>query len=227
MGFTEKNLHKSQYPLIGFGGKRIEALGKIELNVTFGEGNTQRTELITFDVVDIAYPYNAIFGRNNIIKFAAVINQAYLCMKIPIARGVITILGNQEEARRCEDNASCAMKNVHAIEAANNEDEEKEAKPPNFEQHDKEGVLPAKHIKKVLLCEDVPDRTVTIGRGLEEADEARLIQFLRNNQDVFAWSSSDLRGVSREVMEHELKVDPKVKLRKRLRTMSEDRKKVA
>ena len=75
MGFTEKNLHKSQYPLISFGGKRIEALGKIELNVTFGEGNTQRTELITFDVVDIAYPYNAIFGCNNIIKFAAVINQ--------------------------------------------------------------------------------------------------------------------------------------------------------
>ena len=108
MGLTEKNLHKSQYPLIGFGGKRIEALGKIELNVTFGEGNTQRTELISFDVVAIAYPYNAIFGRNSIIKFAAVINQTFLCMKIPTAGGVITILGNQEEARRCKDNAACA-----------------------------------------------------------------------------------------------------------------------
>ena len=43
MGFTEQALKKSQYPLIGFGGKRIEALGKIELNVTFGEGATQRT----------------------------------------------------------------------------------------------------------------------------------------------------------------------------------------
>ena len=74
MGITEKNLHKSQYPLIGFGGKRIEALGKIELNVTFGEGNTQRTGLITFDVVDIAYPYNAIFGHNTIIKFGAAIH---------------------------------------------------------------------------------------------------------------------------------------------------------
>jgi len=40
MGFSEKNLHKSQHPLVGFEGKRIEALGKIELNVTFGEGNT-------------------------------------------------------------------------------------------------------------------------------------------------------------------------------------------
>ena len=65
MGFTEKALQKSQYPLIGFRGKRIEALGKIELNVTFGEGVTQRTEAITFDVVDINYPYNAIFDRNS------------------------------------------------------------------------------------------------------------------------------------------------------------------
>ena len=74
--------------------------------MTFGEGNTQRTEIIIFDVVDIAYPYNAIFGRNSIIKFAVVINQAYLCMKIPTAGGVVTVRGNQEEARRCEDNAA-------------------------------------------------------------------------------------------------------------------------
>ena len=74
MGLTEKNLLKSQYPLIGFGRKKIEAIDKIELNVTFGEGNTQRTEAITFNVVDISYPYNAIFGRNTIIKFGAIIH---------------------------------------------------------------------------------------------------------------------------------------------------------
>ena len=120
------------------------------------------------------------------------------------------------------------MKNVHAIEAANAEEEEEEAKPSKFEQHHKEGVIPTEHKKKVLLCEDVPDRTVLISRGLEEAEEARLIQFLRNNQDVFTWSSSDLRGVSHEVLEHSLRVDPKAKPRKQhLRTMSEDRKNAA
>ena len=85
------------------------------------------------------------------------------------------ILGNQKEARRCEDNAACAMKNVHAIDAVNNDDEEEEVKPPSCEQHDKEGVMPAEHMKKVLLCEDVSDRTVMIGRGLQEAEESRLI----------------------------------------------------
>ena len=103
-------------------------------------------------------------------------------MKIPIARGVITILGNQEEARRCEDNVACAMKNVHAIEAADTEEEAEEAKPSKFDQPHKEGVTPGEHTKKVPLCEDVPDRTVTMGRGQEEAEESRLIQFLRNNK---------------------------------------------
>ena len=80
-------------------------------------------------MVDINYPYNAIFGHNTLVKFAAVINQSYLCMKLPPAGGVITVFGNQEEARRCEDNASTANKNVHVIEtpdedtdAANNEE---------------------------------------------------------------------------------------------------------
>ena len=140
-------------------------------------------------MVDINYPYNAIFDRNTLVKFAAVIHQSYLCMKLPSAGGVITVFGNQEEARRCEDNASTANKNVHVIETL---DEDNEA--ANSEEPEKSGgVFPAEHTKKVPLCEDVPDRMVVIGKGLEEAEEARLIQFLRNNQDVFARSSSDLR----------------------------------
>ena len=225
IGLTEKALQKSQYPLTGFGGKRIEALGKIELNITFGEGNTQRTEAITFDVVDIDYPYNAIFGRNTLVKFAAVIHQPYLCMKLPTAGGVIIVFGNQEEARRCEDNTSYANKNVHAIETTETEDTEATAVG---ESQEPEGVSPVERTKKVPLCEDVPDRMVTIGRGLEEAEEARLIKFLRNNQDAFAWSSSDLRGISRDVMEHTLKVEPKAKpVKQGQRPISEEREKAA
>jgi len=225
MGFPEQALKKSQYPLISFRGKRIEALGKIELNVTFGEGAMQRTETITFDVVDINYPYNAIFGRNTLVKFAAVIHQPYLCMKIPSVGGVVTVYGNQEEACRCEDNAYNTNKTVHAIEASEEDTEEFVGEDVHKKN---EGVSPAEHTKKVPLCEDVPNRMVIIGKELEEHEEARLIQFLRNNQDVFAWSSSDLRGVSREVIEHTLTVNPKAKLIKQgQRSMSEERKKAA
>ena len=89
-------------------------------------------------------------------------------------------------------------------------------------------MLPVEHTKKVPLCEDMPDRMVIIGKELEKAEEARLIQFLRNNQDIFTWSSSDLRGVSREVIEHTLIVNPNAKpVKQGQRSMSEERRKAA
>ena len=49
-------------PLYGFGGKQVEAMGKITLLVTFGDQSNSRTVHVTFDVVDMLYNYNAIFG---------------------------------------------------------------------------------------------------------------------------------------------------------------------
>jgi len=178
-------------------------------------------------VVDINYPYNAIFGRNTLVKFAAVIHQPNLCMKIPSAGGVVTVYGNQEEARRCEDNAYSTNKTMHVIEVSEEDTEAFVAEDTQRNQKS-EGVSPVEHTKKVPLCEDVPDRMVIIGKELEEHEEARLLQFLRNNQDVFVWSSSDLRGVSREVIDHTLTVNPKEKpVKQGQRSMSEERKKAA
>jgi hypothetical protein len=75
MGFKREDLQKAEHPLYGFGNKKIKALGKIDVNVTFSKDATMRTELIIFDVVDFVYPYNAIFGHNTINKFAIVIHQ--------------------------------------------------------------------------------------------------------------------------------------------------------
>ena len=148
-------------------------------------------------------------------------------MKLPTAGAVVALFGNQEEARRCEDNTSYATKNVDAIEASKTEGTSANLATPE-EPQKAEGLSPAEHTKRVPLCEDILDRTVIIGKGLKEAEEARLIQFLRNNQDVFAWSSADLRGVNRDIMEYTLRVDPKVRpKRQRLRTMSDERKKAA
>jgi hypothetical protein len=81
-----------------------------------------RTEDITFDVVDFVYPYNAIFGRNTINKFAVVIHQGYLLMKIPTAAGVILVYGSQEDARRAERNTSVHNMQVHVIDEAKGSD---------------------------------------------------------------------------------------------------------
>lgn len=49
-------LQPSKLPLIGFCGKRIRALGKIELPVTLRDSENPRTERVTFDIVDMYYP---------------------------------------------------------------------------------------------------------------------------------------------------------------------------
>ena len=38
-----------------------------------------------------------------------------------------------------------------------------------------------------------------------------LIEFIRENRDIFAWKPSDMPGVPRELAEHTLNIDPKFK----------------
>jgi hypothetical protein len=73
MSLSPHMLQPLEYPLLGFGGKQIKLAGKIALLVSFGDLDNATTETLTFDVVDMYYPYLAIFGRGFINKFYAVI----------------------------------------------------------------------------------------------------------------------------------------------------------
>jgi hypothetical protein len=74
VGYDQKQLKESIKPLYGFDGKRIEPVGVITLPVSFGTPQNPRTEYITFDVVDMLYPYNAIFGRDLLNTFEATLH---------------------------------------------------------------------------------------------------------------------------------------------------------
>jgi hypothetical protein len=76
--------------------------------------------------------------------------------------------------------------------------------------------------KKVYL-DDMPNRAVTIGAHLNPEAEKELIQFLNKNNDVFAWSTKDLQGVDRDIIEHALETDEKIAPKKqKLRKMSKE-----
>jgi len=69
----------------------------------------------------------------------------------------------------------------------------------------------------------LPDKEITISATLAPEEEQSLLDFLNKNQ-VFAWSASDLRGVSRDIIEHKLDINPKVRPKKqKLRKMSDDK----
>lgn len=85
--------------------------------VSFGDSTNARIEYITFNVVDIYYPYNAIFGRGFTKKFNAIIHSAYLCMKMPALKGAITIFRNQKEVREIERHTSMGQGNVNTLQS--------------------------------------------------------------------------------------------------------------
>jgi hypothetical protein len=60
----------------------------------------------------------------------------------------------------------------------------------------------------------VLDRKVTIEDNLSNEKEAELIETLAKNKDVFVWSSSDLKGASRDIIQHSLDINPKMKPKK-------------
>jgi hypothetical protein len=62
MGIGQILLKTADNPLYIFGGKRTFPLGKIELPLSFGTVPNARSEQVTFDIVDMVYPYNAIMG---------------------------------------------------------------------------------------------------------------------------------------------------------------------
>jgi hypothetical protein len=95
MSISHNLLKPAGNPLYGFGGKGTFPLGKIELPLSFGTAPNARSEKVTFDIVDMVYPYNAIMGRGSINKLEATIHGLYLCIKILGPYGAITIYGDQ------------------------------------------------------------------------------------------------------------------------------------
>jgi hypothetical protein len=74
------------------------------------------------------------------------------------------------------------------------------------------------------LDQRVPDKIVCIGTKANQQDQAELLRFLDKNSDVFAWSTSNLVGVSKDVIEHRLQVSPNVKPKKqKLHKMADEK----
>jgi hypothetical protein len=115
MGYDKKQLKEPTKPLYGFSGKRIEPVGVITLPVSFGTPKNPRTKYITFDVVDMLYSYNAIFGRGLLNIFEAALLSPFLCLKVLATFGVITVSGSQKEAKNIQHGFTLGHKNVHFL----------------------------------------------------------------------------------------------------------------
>ena len=66
-------------------------------------------------------------------------------------------------------------------------------------------------METVALVEDGTAKRIRIGMMLSSEMRTKLIEFLKENLNVFAWSHENMPGISLKIIQHKLNVDPERK----------------
>ena len=89
-------------------------------------------------------------------------------------------------------------------------------------------VEPVEELEEVTLDESRPGRTTRMGTLASLAVRQDLTNFLRTNQDIFAWSHEDMPGIDPSVIVHRLSVNPDSSpVRQKKRVFAQERDKAA
>ena len=77
----------------------------------------------------------------------------------------------------------------------------------NIEEH-RAVIEPVERLEEIVLDDSKPDQTIKIGTLASLTVRQELTTFLRDNQDIFAWSHEDMPGIDPSIMMHRLNVSP-------------------
>ena len=143
--------------------------------------------------------------RSGIVTLTVTAGTYCLKVKFPTDNSVGEVKGDQVLARECYQ-AVLAGKENHTW---------------MIEEKEEDGI---EALEIVELVEGNVNKTTKIGTTLSPEMRTRLIRFLKENLDVFAWSHEDISGISPEVIQHRLNVDPERKpVQQRQRTFAPER----
>ncbi|XP_064983554.1 uncharacterized protein LOC135624013 [Musa acuminata AAA Group] len=186
--------------LTGFTGDSISLLGTTTLPVTIGEEPRTKTIMTTFMVVNLPSAYNVILGCPTLNKLKAVVSTYHRAIKFPTSAGVGESRSDPGESRRCYLTAISLPKRVRP----HIPDPREEASAPTH-------LEPPEQLTEVPLKGDRPGQTMKIGAAQPKENQLQLIEFLRKNADIFAWSPKEMPGIDRAVAEHQLNINPEAK----------------
>ena len=95
-------------------GVEANCTGSVTLEVVFGSPDNFQSEELIFDIVPFRSGYHALLGRTAFAKFNAVPHYAYLKLKMPGPRGIITVNGNTERSLRTEEHTAALAAEVQS-----------------------------------------------------------------------------------------------------------------
>ncbi|XP_030924698.1 uncharacterized protein LOC115951677 [Quercus lobata] len=174
--------------LVSFNGDRVYPKSIVTLTVTVGAYLKQLTRQLDFLLVNCPSSYNVIVGRPTLNRWKAAMSTYCLKVKFPTENGVGEVKRGQVLARECYQEVLVAKEN-HMWIIEEKEEEKMEA------------------LEIVELVDGELTKMTRIGMTLNSEMRTRLVQFLKENLDVFAWSHEDMSGISTKVIQHRLNVD--------------------
>jgi hypothetical protein len=143
-----------------------------------------------------------VLGRPCYAKFMVVPNYTYLMLKMPGPNEIITVGSTYRHAYECDVECMEYAEAIAESEAliADLDCLSKEA--PDAKRH-ASNFEPAEAVKTVALNpSNDACKHVRVGSELDPV----LVDFLRANAEIFAWSPSDMPGIPRDVAEHSLDI---------------------
>ncbi|XP_073138843.1 uncharacterized protein [Henckelia pumila] len=185
--------------LYGFTGHALQPLGQIVLPLSLGSGEQRVTKMACFTVVDAPSSFNGILGRPALSDFRDVASTYHQKLKFPSGKEVGVVRGDQKAARLCYVNevkvdAKRSRRELGMVLI---------------------GRAPRVLGQKVFLMSEEDHEKVELSPGaqmvklaadLSSSMRQSLIDCLKENKDVFAWSVSELTGVSADVMVHRFNI---------------------
>uniref|UniRef100_A0A2N9H0S8 Integrase catalytic domain-containing protein n=1 Tax=Fagus sylvatica TaxID=28930 RepID=A0A2N9H0S8_FAGSY len=182
-------------PLVGFTGDKVCPVGIVTLPITVGTHSKTVSKTVDFLVVNCPSAYNAIIGRPTLNRLRAVTSTYHLLLKFPTEHGIGEVRGDQVAARECylASLGSGGQNQTMTIE------------------EQKILVKPSGELDTIELEDGRPERTTKVGADLPPKMKESLVQFLKENKDVFAWSHEDMPGINPSIISHKLNVDPSLR----------------
>ena len=175
-------------PLYRFTGDHVFPRGTIKLAVTMGDYARTSTVVAEFLVVDCPSTFNEVIGRSLLKALKAVVSIYCLTMKFPTTTETRQVRGKQCNSTECYNRslelAEKERKIPRMIEV------EKVSKGPmeiNIDprlQGEESTAGPIEELVEIQVNPKEPSRVVKVDKCLSSKRAQKLMDFLRENQDV-------------------------------------------
>ncbi|XP_025702599.1 uncharacterized protein [Arachis hypogaea] len=217
LGLTDADLTTHQHGVIGLGDHFIKPDGVISLPISVGQTQGRRSAMAEFVILRDSTAYNIILGRKTINDVEAIINTKLLVMKFVTDDGSIgSIRGDLETAVAC-DNASLSLRKK-SKEAFGVFLADLDARVDDKPRPEPEGDL------EKFRIGDTEEKFTFINKNLPHELKEPLVEMIRANRDLFAWTPADMSGIDLKIMSHHLAVKSEARpVAQRRRKMSRER----